>query len=75
MMDPLTTNGIVPALMGMFEKRNEERAPALGRKQKRTKAPASAAQSENEQGIADDLAEDMQELGRDAPKHALDDLA
>jgi hypothetical protein len=67
MMDPLTTNGIVPALMGMFEKHDGKRAPAAGRQRKPTKAPAASGESE-------ETIDDMWELGGEAPKHTLDDL-
>ena len=64
-MDPLITNGIDPALLQVQERRGREydRNPAPRRK--RPAVPESAAAD-----AADNL-----DLGLDAPKHVLDDLA
>lgn len=66
-MDPLITNGIDPALLQVQERRGREcdRDPAPRRKRPAVPESASAA--------AD--APDNLDLGLDAPKHALDDLA
>jgi hypothetical protein len=66
-MDPLTTNGIVPTLMRMFEKHDDERAPAVRRQRKGTKARGAQGESEE--------IDDMRELDGETQKHALDDLA
>ena len=64
-MDPLITNGIDPALLQVQERRGQDRDPAPRRK--RPAAPESAS-------AAADAADNL-DLGLDAPKHVLDDLA
>jgi|HubBroStandDraft_1064217.scaffolds.fasta_scaffold00210_30 hypothetical protein len=70
-MDPLTTNGIDPALLRVLDKRGDERQPAPRRK--RMAAPEKPGAEENVEAENESLSKD--EPGSDTPKHTLDDLA
>jgi hypothetical protein len=62
-MDPLITNGIEPVMLRGLEKRGNERDPLPRRK----RPPVSEKTVEGEESEG--------ELGPEAPKHTLDDLA